>query len=78
METDMSNDEVALGELKKMQQRLNIYGVVDDQEKAKDNQDRQNAKTIRKKTMETFGHTQKNSKIQNCIFVYSYILDVEL
>ena len=66
IETDMSDVEVALEELiEKEDAAEKEQTVVDDQKKAKDSQERENAEAMRKKAMETLGQTQKRKVDDN-------------
>ena len=60
IETDMTEVEMALQELIEKEDVVEIeQRIVENQEKAKDTQDRENAESVRKKAMERLGQTQK-------------------
>ena len=66
VETDMTEVEMALEELIEKEDAAETeQRVVDNQKKAKDSQDRENAENIRKKAMERLGQTQKRKADEN-------------
>ncbi|KAL9971119.1 hypothetical protein ACROYT_G023606 [Oculina patagonica] len=66
IETDMTEVEMALEELIEKEDAAETeQRVVDNQKKAKDSQDKENAENIRKKAMERLGQTQKRKADEN-------------